>query len=98
VLADSGAEDAEKLAAGAALLAWKGQDLAPRMGLGEMGFSTLLAEKVMTFFLDCGGLVAAIEVKKSAVSGPLYALVDNVREKLKYCEVMHAQQGAEVPR
>lgn len=98
VMATNRARDAERLAAAAALLAWKGQEVTTRMAFGEMTFSTLLTEKVLTFFMDCGGLVAAIVAKKSAVSEPLYALVDNIREKLKYCELMHAQQGAEMLR
>lgn len=96
VIAASRADDAETIAAAAILLAWKGQEFSSRTGLGEVGFSTLLTERFFTFFLDCGGLVAAIFAKKRTVSQSLYALVDDVRRRLKYCELSHAQQGAEM--
>ncbi len=96
VIAASGVDDAEKLAAAAVLLAWKGQELSSRMGLGETGFSTLLSEKGLTVFMDCGGLVASIVTKKSVVSETLRAVVDNVRKRLKYHELTHAQQGSEM--
>jgi len=98
VIATSRADDAERIAAAAILLAWKGQEFASRTGLGEVGFSTLLTEKVSTFFMDCGGLVAAIFATKRTVSQSLYALVDDVQRKLKYSELSHAQRGAEMAR
>jgi len=98
VIVTNRAEQAEKLAAAAVLLAWKGQEISSRTALGEMCFSTLLAKKRLTFFMNCGGLVAAIVAGKPAVSEPLYALVDNIREKLKYCELMHLRHEAEVAR
>ncbi|NQT84054.1 DUF4388 domain-containing protein [bacterium] len=95
VLATNGADDGEKLAAAAILLAWKGREASSRMGLGEMTSSTLLTQKSLTFFTDCGGFLAAIVAKKSAVSERLYALMDNVRRKLKYCELKQARQDVE---
>jgi hypothetical protein len=65
------------------------------MALGDMSFSTLLNEKDLAFFADCGGFLAAIVASKSAVSERLYALVDNLRRKLKYCELMQVPKGAE---
>ncbi len=90
-------EDAERLAAGAVLLASKGEELSARMGLGEMGLARLVTQESLTFFIDCGNLVAAIVTKKAAVLEPLFALMDNVRKKLKYCQLAWAQREAEVP-
>lgn len=95
VIVTNRADDGEKLAAAAVLLAWKGQDVGSRMALGDMTFSTLLNEKNLAFFADCGGFLAAVVAKKSAVAERLYALVDNLRRKLKYCELMQVPKEAE---
>jgi predicted regulator of Ras-like GTPase activity (Roadblock/LC7/MglB family) len=96
LIATNRTHDGERLAAAAALLAWKGREVSSRMALGEMSFSTLSSEKNLTFFSDCGGFLAAIVARKSAVSERLYALVDNLRSKLKYCELTPAIQEAGV--
>jgi hypothetical protein len=96
VIATNRADDAERIAAAAILLAWKWQEFSSRTGLGEVGFSTLLTGRVLTFFMDCGGLVGAIFTRKRTVSQSLYALVDDVRRRLKYYELSHAQQEAEI--
>jgi predicted regulator of Ras-like GTPase activity (Roadblock/LC7/MglB family) len=95
VLATNRDENAEKVAAAAALLSWKGQKVSSDLGLGEMDFAQQVHRKKLTFFMDCGDLVAAITMKKSVVLEPVYALVDDVRKKLKYFEMVQAQQGPE---
>jgi len=96
VIATNRSDDGEKLAAAAVLLAWKGEGVASRMVLGEMSILALLTEKDMTFFADCGRVLAAIIAKKSTASEQLYGLVDSVRRKLKYCELTQASQGPEI--
>ncbi len=96
VFATNRPDDADKLAATAALLAWKAQELSSRLGLGELNLARLACGKTMTFFLDCGDLVAAIVTKKTAMLEPVCALVDDVRKKLKYFELSDIQQGAEI--
>jgi predicted regulator of Ras-like GTPase activity (Roadblock/LC7/MglB family) len=96
VFATNCEEHAEKLAGASVLLAWKGQELSSRLALGEMSFARVASGKTLTFFLDCGELVAAIVTKKAAVLGPLNALLDDVRKKLRYVELNNAHQGIEV--
>lgn len=88
------ADDAERFAAAAALLALKGQQVSSRMGAGEMSCSTLLAEKVLTLFMDCGAVVVAVAVKKSSLSPALYAVMDDMRRRLKYYKLTQAQEEA----
>ncbi len=88
--------DAERMAAAAALIAWKGQEVASRLGLGEMSFARLTRGKTLTFFMDCGDLVAVVVAKKAVVSEPVYALVDDVRKKLRYYDLGRVEQGSPV--
>jgi len=96
VFATSCEQDAEKMAGAAVLLVWKAQELSSRLALGEVGFTRVASGKTLTFFLDCGELVAVIVAKKAAVLGPLNALLDDIRKRLKYVELSNVQHGAEV--
>jgi len=87
--------DAERLAAGAVILARKGREISSQLSLGEMGLARLVTPKTLTLFMDCGSFVAAVVAKKGAMAEPLHALMDNVREKLKYCELAPVQREAE---
>jgi predicted regulator of Ras-like GTPase activity (Roadblock/LC7/MglB family) len=98
VIVTNGTSDSERLAAAAALVAWKGQDVASRMALGEMRFSTLVSGNAPTFFMHCGGLVAVVVGKKSAVRERLHSLVNDIREKLKPPALRRAQREAEMWR
>jgi len=89
-------QDADKLAAAATLLAWKGQEVSSRLGLGELDFARLVFGNSLTFFLDCGDLVAVIMARKAAMLDPLYALIDDIRKKLRYFELTPLQQGVEI--
>jgi hypothetical protein len=87
---------AEKLAAAAILLTWAGREISTVLALGEMNFARLANERSLTFFLDCGDFVAVIVATKSPILEPVYAQVDDVRKKLKYCTLDSVPHGVEV--
>jgi len=96
ILASEGNGDHEKLAAAAVLLTWAGQEISSRLSLGEMNFARLANAKSLTFFMDCGDLVAVIVARKSPLLESVYAQVDDVRKRLKYCDLDNVHQGVEV--
>ncbi len=96
VLATNHEEVADGLASAAVLLAWKGKELSSRLALGEMNAARLTSSQTATFVLDCGELVGMIVTRKVASAGSLNALLDDIRNKLKYVELSGVQQGAEV--
>jgi predicted regulator of Ras-like GTPase activity (Roadblock/LC7/MglB family) len=96
IIAANGASDGERLAAAAVLLSSKGHAITSRMGLGDLTFSALLNDKEVTFFADCGSFLAAIVARKSALCDRVHALVDNLRSRLKYCELRQVPKGVEV--
>ena len=96
VIAAKRVKDTDKLVAGLLLVVRKAQDVSSRLALGEMSFARLVCGKSLTFFVDCGEVVVAIVSRKAAQLEPVYALVDNVRKKLKYLELAQVQQGVEI--
>lgn len=96
ILASEGNGCSEELAAAAVLLTWAGQEISARLTLGEMNFLRLANAKSVTFFLDCGDLVAVIVARKAPSWESLYAQVDDVRRKLKYCALEEVPHGVEV--
>lgn len=96
ILASEGNGCPEKLAAAAVLLAWAGQEISATLSLGEMNFLRLANARSLTFFMDCGDLVAVIVATKSPSLEPVYAQVDDVRKKLKYCALDNVPHGVEV--
>lgn len=96
VLASEGNGCSEELAAAAALLTWAGQEISARLTLGEMNFLRLANARTVTFFMDCGDFVAVIVATKAPCWEPLYAQMDDVRKKLKYCTLEEVPHGVEV--
>lgn len=96
VIATKRLKDADRLVAATLLVVCKAQEVSTRLGLGEMSFARMVSGKNLTFFMDCGEMVVAIVTRKAALLEPVYALVDDVRKKLKYIELSHAQPALEI--